>query len=139
MKFLLTSAGIKNAGIHDALLDLLGTVDLDLEDDVPVGTDLGRRRAVVVAEEFGPLEEPALGDARLERGPIREVVRRVGLVWALRPGRPGTTQPEMWVALHERIDDRPLPDPTGAGDDDHQRRAQARLPAELLEKALTLL
>ena len=48
-------------------LDLLGAVDLDLEHDVGARRRLGRRRAVVVAEELGPLEEAAVGDAPLER------------------------------------------------------------------------
>ena len=48
-------------------LDLPGAVDLDLQHDVGARRRLGRRRAVVVAEELGPLEEPAGGDALLER------------------------------------------------------------------------
>ena len=43
--------------------DLVRALDLDLEDDVDARRRIGRRRAVQVAEEVGPLEEPALGDA----------------------------------------------------------------------------
>ena len=53
------------------LLDLLGAVELDLEHDVGRGRvvePLRARRAVVVAEELGPLEEAALGLVPLELG-----------------------------------------------------------------------
>src|ERR671913_149522 len=69
--FLLGPAGREHedqAGVGPDGLDLAGAVDLDLEhDDVGARAGLGRRRAVVVAQEVGPLEEAAGGDARFER------------------------------------------------------------------------
>ena len=54
-------------GLRVLATDLLGPVDLDLEHHVGAGRGLGRGRAVVVAQEVGPLEEAAPGD----RGPRR--------------------------------------------------------------------
>ena len=54
-------------GVGMQPLHLLGAVDLDLEHDVLVAVGRWRGAAVVVAEELGPLQEPALGDALLER------------------------------------------------------------------------
>jgi hypothetical protein len=62
---------------------LLGPVDLDLEDDVgPVGRDRGGR-AVVAAQEVGPLEEASGGDALLEGLPSGEDVGVIRLAGAL--------------------------------------------------------
>jgi hypothetical protein len=68
--------------------DLLRAVQLDLEDDIGTRRRFRRGRAVVVAEELGPLQEATCGDARLERGTIDEDVRGFGLSRTARPRRP---------------------------------------------------
>ena len=57
-------------GFGKLLLDLQGTLDVDLEDErrsgVELGRDLGHERAVHVAVHVGPLEELASLDATFE-------------------------------------------------------------------------
>ena len=112
-------------------LHLLGAVDLDLEHDVArrrAASGVGR--AVVVAEELGPLEEAAVVDALFERRRVGEDVGVVRLGRALLAGGPRPAQPQRGIALDERIDDGALADPSGAGDDDDQRSRLAAASAE---------
>ncbi len=47
--------------------DLPSALDIDLEDEIVPVWGLGSRRAVVVVEKLGVLQEPVGGDATLER------------------------------------------------------------------------
>jgi hypothetical protein len=71
-------------GILLQSFDLLGTVDLDLQDDVGAGSRLGKWTAVEVPQE----------PARFDSGPKtlrrHEDVGVLGLTGAARPGRPRT-------------------------------------------------
>ena len=110
--------------VRNLALHLLGAVELDLEHDVGrVGlAQLGRaRRAVVIAEELGPLEEPALTFVALERLGGREDVGVRSLARTLRAGGPGPAQPQRRVAGHKGIDDGALAHAPWAGDDDDER------------------
>src|SRR3954447_3611681 len=117
-----------------AVAHLLGAVDLDLEHHVLAGRRRRERRAVVRAEEVGPLEEARGADAGLEGGTVGEDVGIVRLTGALRSCRPRPGQPQRRVPLQEGADDRSLPDSSRPRDDDDQRRS-----AQLLEQRLPLL
>ena len=106
-------------GVHR--LHLTGAVDLDLEHGVAPGPRLGHRRAVVVVEKRGPLEEATRRDALFERIAAGEDIRVVGLTGALRTCGPRPAQPEPWITLHQCAHDGALADPTGAGDDEDRR------------------
>ncbi len=66
-------------GVGSLGLDLLGAVDLDLEDDIAALDRFREWRAVEVAEELGPFEEPAGGDVLAKLLRIDEVIGRLGL------------------------------------------------------------
>jgi len=103
-----------------SLLNLTGSLEVDLEDDVPVCRGIGKGCAVEVAEELRPLEEPARGDLLLEALAIDEGVRVRSFTGSLGTRGPGPAEPERGVALDEAGDDRALPRPAGAGDDEDQ-------------------
>src|SRR6478735_7917647 len=121
-------------GVGIQALHLLGTVDLDLEDDVERVAGFRGRTAVVVAEELGPLEKSALLDPALEAGRVGEDVGVVRLGRALFASGPRTAEPQVRVALDEPLDDGSLADPTRPGDDDDHAAS-----AELIEQFQLLL
>ena len=102
---------------------------------------LGLGRAVAVAQELGPLEEAALLGMAIEIVPTDEVVRVGVLAGTARPRGPGAAEPQLRVAGDELAHDGALADPTGAGDDDDDRRAPALVVrrGERFEKSLALL
>ena len=65
--------------------------------------------------------EPAGVDVRLELLVGHERVRIRGLARSRGARGPAPRQPQALVAVDERGHDRPLADPSGAGDDDHER------------------
>jgi hypothetical protein len=67
---------------------LAGTVELDLEHDIASFGWHGRGSAVEVAEEVGPFEKPAVGDALFKVLAGREYVGLVGLTRTLSARRP---------------------------------------------------
>ena len=70
------------------LLHLAGAIHLDLQHDIATVGNIGRRGAVVVVEELGPLQEAAGGDATFELGMIGEDVRGVRFARPLCARRP---------------------------------------------------
>ena len=105
-------------------LDLLGSVDLDLQHDVAAGDGLGERRAVEVAEELGPLQKATGGDVAAKLIASDEVIRRVGLADSAFTCRPGSRQPQLWITADEPVGDRALADASRPGDDDGERRTR---------------
>ncbi len=97
---------------------LAGALQIDLEEEVPSGRRVGERRAVQVAEELGPLEEPATVTACLEGRAVDEDVRLVRLSGPARPGRPRAAQPETRIGRDETRGDGPLSGPAGTEEDE---------------------
>jgi hypothetical protein len=72
-----------------------------------------------VAVDVGPFQERVLLDQPVELVPGQEVVlAAVDLARAGRPRRAGNGQDEIGNQLQDPLDDRPLADPRGAGDDE---------------------
>ena len=101
-------------------LHLAGAIDLDLEHHVALRRWFGHGAAVVVVEEGRPLEEATGGDAGLEGVAVGEHIRSITLTRSLFPRGPRTAQPQLWIALYERVDDRTLSDTAGTGNDEDQ-------------------
>jgi hypothetical protein len=107
-------------GVGVPLLHLPGSLEVDLEHDVPARWCVGERRAVEVPEELRPLEEPPGVDPVLEAVAIDECVSVGRFTGAPGTSGPRTAEPQPLVALDKPGDDGALPRPTGAGDDEDQ-------------------
>jgi hypothetical protein len=77
-----------------ALFDLLGSMKLYFKHNVDALIDRWSRRAIEIAQELGPLEEPPTVDAILECGLIDENIGIVRLPLALGSGCPRPTEPQ---------------------------------------------
>src|ERR671912_365943 len=104
-------------------LDLPGALDVDLDQDVAaLGQGPGDRlprRAVPLAEDVGPLQEPAGLDHLVELAAVDEVVVAAFVLPRPRPtggGRDGQLQ--VGQGGQKPGHDRALADPRGAGEDD---------------------
>jgi len=108
-------------GIFELLSDCHATMDVDLEHDVRTRRRIRDRCPLPVVEKVHPFEKAAIVDMGLERFGRHEVVRIERLTRPGRASRPATRQPELRIAGHEIGNNRALPDPTGAGDNDEER------------------
>jgi hypothetical protein len=115
------------------LEDLLGALDVDLEEDVGPRRRVGDRCALEVIEEGRPLEELARLDRRLERGAVDEDVgAALFFTRTRRARRPTTTQPDTGVTGNEAARNRALAGPTGTDEDEDVRRARGGFSAQSL-------
>jgi hypothetical protein len=100
-------------GVRAEPADLLGPLEVDLEEDVVTVRGIRDRGAVEVPEELGPLEEPTGPDPVLEGGSVDEVVGIVTLARPADPRGPRPAEPERLIARYQPIGDCALPGPSG--------------------------
>ena len=90
-------------------------IDLTLIDDGEPGGSAGKPALTILERE--EIENVAAVVTRYYGGTNLGVG---GLAVATFPGRPRARQPQTRVAFDQEVDDGPLADPTGPGDDDDQ-------------------
>jgi hypothetical protein len=76
--------------------------------------------AVEMAQEFRPLEKPAVGHPLFEGDAVHELVGGVGFTRTPGPGGPGPTEPEVGIALDETRGDGSLPRPARSRQNEDQ-------------------
>ena len=91
-----------------------GSLQIDLEQYVAPRWWIRIGRAVQVAEELGPLEEPVIRDASLEGVPIDEGIRISCLARATGARRPRSTEPQRRISFDKTGRERPFPGSAGA-------------------------
>jgi hypothetical protein len=113
--------------------DLLGPLDVDLEEHVGPGRWVGYGRAHEVIEELGPLEESTLGNGLFEGGAIDEDVGvALTLARARVPRCPAPAQPEGRVPRDQPRGDCALAGPTRADEHENARLDDVRFSAQSL-------
>jgi hypothetical protein len=105
-------------GVTD--LDLLGSIDLDFQDDVTTLADIWNRSSVVIAEEFGPLSKTVLFAVLLKSVASREYIRLIMLTGPLFSGRPRSTQKQRGISAQQGVNNGALTNATWTGDDQNQ-------------------
>lgn len=116
--------------VRTQVANLAGTVEVDLEHEIPAGRRVWKWRARELTRHyFGPFEEATVLNGGLEGRPPDEVICVGGLARSPITGRPGPTQPERVIPRHQTVDDRPLPHPTRPGD--HEDRAPGIGPTDV--------
>jgi hypothetical protein len=122
-----------DGGVGPAGQDLLGALDVDLEEDVGAGRRVGDRRALEVIEEGRPLEEPACFDGGLEGGAVDEDVGAALSFTGTRCARrPTAAQPDAGVTRNELARQGALAGPARADQDEDVRRARRGFSAQSL-------
>ena len=101
-------------GVRVATLHLRGSLQIDLEQYVASRRWIRIWRAVQVAEELGPLEEPVVRDAGFEGVPIDEGIRVSRLTRATGARRPRSTEPQRRISFDKTGRERPFPGSAGA-------------------------
>ena len=122
-----------HGGIGPPLQDLLGALDVDLEEDVGSRWRVRDRGPLEIIEERRPLEELAGLDGRLERRAVDEDVGTALLFarsWRAR--RPAAAQPDARVTRDELARNRALAGPTRADEDEDARLARGGFSAQSL-------
>ncbi len=103
------------------LQDLLGALDLDLEEDVVALGGRGQRRPVEFAVELRPLEELARLDRLFKRRSIDVEVLIAVLTRTTLARRPAAAQPQGGISLDESSRQGSLADTTWTDQYDQQR------------------
>ena len=111
----------KHDGATILLANLVGSLDLDLEQHVVAFGRIRQWRAVEIAVKVRPLEEFSLGDGVLERRTIHEVILTAVLVLAPFTRCPTVTQPEVSVERHEATRNCSLAYSPGANENNNER------------------
>ncbi len=120
-------------GVGTAPEDLLGALDVDLEEDVSPGGRRGDRGALEVIEEGRPLEEPARLGRRLKRRAVdKDVGAALFFTRTWRARRPAAAQPDAGVTRDELARNRALAGPTRADQYEDVRRARGGFSAQSL-------
>jgi hypothetical protein len=122
-----------HGGVGPTLQDLLGALDVDLEEDVGPRRRVWDRGALEVIEEGRPLEEPPRLGRGLEGAAVDEDVGAAFQLAGTRGARrPAAAQPDAGVTRNELARNCALPGPTRADEDEDVRCARGGFSAQSL-------